>query len=59
MEVKTNKVAESRKTLMPSDRSRFPFSEIPDHRPQKEQIFQPGDAFEDTAFKPWYEDVKL
>jgi hypothetical protein len=44
-------------TLVPLDRSWLPLSEDPD--PKKKQTVQPGDAFEDTAFKPGFEIVKF
>jgi hypothetical protein len=30
-----------------------------DHHPSKKRTVQPGDLFEDTAFKPGFEIVKL
>jgi hypothetical protein len=43
---------------MPIDRSWLPLSENPDHHLEKRTV-QPRDAFEDTAFKPGFEIVKL
>jgi hypothetical protein len=37
--------------------SQLPVSEIPDHFPKKQTV-QPGEAFEDTPMKHWFEIVK-
>jgi hypothetical protein len=45
------KLASQEETLVPLDLSRLYLSENPDNHHQKRTV-QPGDAFEDTAFKP-------
>jgi hypothetical protein len=40
------------------DRFGIPISEDPDHHPIKKST-QPGDAFEDTDFKPGFKIVKF
>jgi hypothetical protein len=44
-------------TLVQFDKSCFPPSENAENNPQRRTV-QPGDAFEDTAFKPGFEIVK-
>jgi hypothetical protein len=47
------------KESVPFVRFELPLSEEPDHHPPKIRTFLPGDAIEDTAFKPGFEIVKF
>jgi hypothetical protein len=46
-------------TMVPLRRSCLLISENTIITPQKQQTVQPGDAFEDTAFKPGFKIVKF
>jgi hypothetical protein len=58
IDLKSEKELASEEALGPLNRFWLPVSENPDHHPKKKTI-QPEDAFEDTAFNPWFEIVKL
>ncbi len=53
------KVTSQEATLVSLERPWLRLSQNLDHQPPKKRTINPGDAFEDTAFKPGLEIVKF